>query len=488
MNKILLHKLKEALLAVLPITIIILVLNFAVSPMDSLQLVSFVFGAFLLILGMGLYSLGCDTAIEPIGGHIGAKITESRKIWLILIVCPILGVIVTIAEPDLSVLAAQVDGMIGKWELILAVAFGVGLFMIVSVLRTVLKISLNYVLIFFYGVLFLLAAFSDAGFIPLAFDSGGVTTGPITVPFIMALGVGISAVLGGKNSQDNSFGMIGICSIGPIIAVLILGLVNDASSLEYTLSVPETFSTFGEVMRCYAESLPHYLGEVAIALAPIVGFFLIFQIFVLKLHVRQLLKIIIGILYTYIGLSIFLTGVNVGFMPAGQYIGGALAKVSRWLIIPVGMVVGACIVLAEPAVHVLNKQVEEICGKSIIHTIQQAEPVGPKNLFDVMVIAPCTGNTIGKLANAITDTPVTMAAKASLRNDNPLILAVSTNDALSGSAKNIGLLMNTKNIYFVPMRQDDYRNKPNSLVADFSQIGPTIEEALQGKQIQPIYC
>lgn len=230
--------------------------------MDSLQLVSFVFGAFLLILGMGLYSLGCDTAIEPIGGHIGAKITESRKIWLILIVCLILGVIVTIAEPDLSVLAAQVDGMIGKWELILAVAFGVGLFMIVSVLRTVLKISLNYVLIFFYGVLFLLAAFSDAGFIPLAFDSGGVTTGPITVPFIMALGVGISAVLGGKNSQDNSFGMIGICSIGPIIAVLILGLVNDASSLEYTLSVPETFSTFGEVMRCYAESLPHYLGEV----------------------------------------------------------------------------------------------------------------------------------------------------------------------------------------------------------------------------------
>lgn len=365
MNKILLHKLKEALLAVLPITIIILVLNFAVSPMDSLQLVSFVFGAFLLILGMGLYSLGCDTAIEPIGGHIGAKITESRKIWLILIVCLILGVIVTIAEPDLSVLAAQVDGMIGKWELILAVAFGVGLFMIVSVLRTVLKISLNYVLIFFYGVLFLLAAFSDAGFIPLAFDSGGVTTGPITVPFIMALGVGISAVLGGKNSQDNSFGMIGICSIGPIIAVLILGLVNDASSLEYTLSVPETFSTFGEVMRCYAESLPHYLGEVAIALAPIVGFFLIFQIFVLKLHVRQLLKIIIGILYTYIGLSIFLTGVNVGFMPAGQYIGGALAKVSRWLIIPVGMVVGACIVLAEPAVHVLNKQVEEITGGTI---------------------------------------------------------------------------------------------------------------------------
>ncbi|MBC8584124.1 dipicolinate synthase subunit B [Youxingia wuxianensis] len=135
-----------------------------------------------------------------------------------------------------------------------------------------------------------------------------------------------------------------------------------------------------------------------------------------------------------------------------------------------------------------NKQVEEICGKSIIHTIQQAEPVGPKNLFDVMVIAPCTGNTIGKLANAITDTPVTMAAKANLRNDNPLILAVSTNDALSGSAKNIGLLMNTKNIYFVPMRQDDYRNKPNSLVADFLQIGPTIEEALQGKQIQPIYC
>ena len=223
MNKILLHKLKEALLAVLPITIIILVLNFAVSPMDSLQLVSFVFGAFLLILGMGLYSLGCDT--EPIGGHIGAKITESRKIWLILIVCLILGVIVTIAEPDLSVLAAQVDGMIGKWELILAVAFGVGLFMIVSVLRTVLKISLNYVLIFFYGVLFLLAAFSDAGFIPLAFDSGGVASGPMTATFLLPFAIGACAEISGTSAiMTDAFGIVAMVAMTPLLTVQILGL------------------------------------------------------------------------------------------------------------------------------------------------------------------------------------------------------------------------------------------------------------------------
>ncbi len=365
MNKTLLHKLKEALLAVLPITVIILILNFSVVPMDRYQLYSFLIGAVFLILGMGLYSLGCDTSIEPIGGHIGAKITESKKIWLILAVCFVLGVIVTIAEPDLTVLATQVAGMIDKWELILTVAFGVGFFMVIYVLRTVLKINLNFVLIFFYGVLFLLAAFVDAGFVPLAFDSGGVTTGPITVPFIMALGVGISSVLGGKNSQDNSFGMIGVCSIGPIIAVLILGLIHDVSSFDYALSVPETFVGFGEVMAFYMKSLPHYLGEVAIALSPIVGFFVIFQIFVLKLPLKQLLKIIVGILYTYIGLSIFLTGVNVGFMPAGQYIGAELAKANRWLIIPIGMIVGACIVFAEPAVHVLNKQVEEITGGTI---------------------------------------------------------------------------------------------------------------------------
>ncbi len=130
--------------------------------------------------------------------------------------------------------------------------------------------------------------------------------------------------------------------------------------------------------------------------------------------------------------------------------------------------------------------IEEICGKKCIHTVAGAEPIGPKMLLDVLVIAPCTGNTLGKLANGITDTSVTMAAKAHLRNERPLILAPSTNDALGASAKNIGTLMNCKNVYFVPFKQDMPQYKHNSCISDFNLIPKTIEAALQNRQIQPI--
>ncbi len=328
--------------------------------MPKYDLAAFILGAVLLIVGMALYSLGADIAVEPMGSYIGSKVTKTKKVGLILLVCFVIGVIVTIAEPDLTVLATQVPN-INNWTLIITIAVGVGFFMLIAVLRTVLKINLRYVLIFFYTALFVLAAFSEADFIPLAFDSGGVTTGPITVPFIMALGIGISAVFGGKHSQDNSFGMIGVCSIGPIIAVLILGLLYNSSSVADT----EAFSGYQsikDVFRTYVHSFPHYLKEVGIALAPICAFFYIFALIFRKLSKIALLRITVGIVYTYLGLSVFLTGVNVGFMPSGTYIGGELADMNKWLLIPLGMIVGAFIVLAEPAVHVLNKQVEEITG------------------------------------------------------------------------------------------------------------------------------
>ena len=233
--------------------------------------------------------------------------------------------------------------------------------MLVGVIRIVLGVPLRYVLIFFYAVLFVLAAFSDAGFIPLAFDSGGVTTGPITVPFIMALGIGISSVFGGKHSQDNSFGMIGVCSIGPIIAVLILGLIYNPSSSAGAETV-HSFTSLLDVFEAYWRGLPRYFEEVGIALAPICAFFYLFFIIFRKLSKVALLRITMGIIYTYVGLSLFLTGVNVGFMSSGTYIGAMLAKTNKLLLIPIGMLVGAFIVLAEPAVHVLNKQVEEITG------------------------------------------------------------------------------------------------------------------------------
>lgn len=343
-----LSKLKEALVSVLPVTVMILLFNFIFDPMESGDLINFLIGAVLLIVGMSLYTLGSETSIEPVGGMIGSRVTQTRKLPLILFVCFVIGVIVTIAEPDLSVLATQVAA-IPSSLLIGVVAVGVGLFMLIATLRIVLKIELKWVLLFFYAVMFVLAAFVPADFLPLAFDSGGVTTGPITVPFIMAFGIGISSVLGGKQSQDSSFGMIGISSIGPIVAVLILGMFFR----------PEVTESSGQTLT-FLQAFPQYLKEVALALAPIVLFFLLFDLVSLKLPFKTLAKILVGILYTYLGLTLFLTGANVGFLPAGSHIGAAIVNTNKWILIPIGALIGAVLILAEPAVHVLNKQVEEI--------------------------------------------------------------------------------------------------------------------------------
>ena len=343
-----LGKLKEALVSVLPVTLLILLFNFIFDPMETGDLINFLVGAALLIVGMSLYTLGSETSIEPVGGMIGSRVTQTRKLPLILFVCFVIGVIVTIAEPDLTVLATQVAA-IPNAVLIGVVAVGVGLFMLIATLRIVLKIELKWVLLFFYAVMFVLAAFVPADFLPLAFDSGGVTTGPITVPFIMAFGIGISSVLGGKQSQDSSFGMIGISSIGPIIAVLILGMFFHP---EVTESSSQTLT--------FVQAFPEYLKEVALALAPIVLFFLLFDLISLRLPFKTLAKILVGILYTYLGLTLFLTGANVGFLPAGSHIGAAIVGTNKWILIPIGALIGAVLILAEPAVHVLNKQVEEI--------------------------------------------------------------------------------------------------------------------------------
>lgn len=368
-------KLKESVVSVLPITVLVLILNFAVGGMEPLNIASFAVGAVLLMVGMGLYSLGSSVFMEPAGEHIGAKVTGTRKLWFILLVAFVVGVVVTVAEPDLTVLATQV-GNIPNAVLIICVGVGVGVFMLIAVLRLFLKIRLNILLIALYTIVFVLAAFVPAGFVPLSFDSGGVTTGPITVPFILALGVGISGAVGGSNSQEDSFGMVGICSVGPIIAVLLLGLFYQ-SDAQADVGALTSFSSFGAVLLAYLHAIPEYLKEVGIALAPIFCIFLIFQFTILKLPKKSLLRMIVGAVYTYIGLTLFMTGVNIGFMEVGSYIGGAVAEAHKWLIIPIGALIGALIVLAEPAVHVLNRQVEQITGGAI----------NSKNMFVVLVIS-----------------------------------------------------------------------------------------------------
>lgn len=365
MNKKLKEKIDEALSSVLPITIIIFLLSISFVPIPIGTTIMFLVGATMLIVGMGFFSLGADIAMLPIGEAVGAEFFRMSKLWLIIIACFLIGFFITIAEPDLQVLAQQVSA-IPNITLILTVAAGVGVFLAIAILRIVFRIGLAQLLLLFYLFLFIVSYFTPSDFIPVAFDSGGVTTGPITVPFIMAIGVGMAAVRSDKNAQDDSFGLIALCSIGPILAVLLLGIVYHPTSSAYAqVQLPDVMTT-RDVAIQYARRLPMFAKEVGIAFAPISLFFFIFQAFSKRFHRRQISKIIVGFVYTYIGLVLFLTGVNVGFIPVGHLLGSEIAASTwKWALLPLGALIGYYIVAAEPAVHVLNRQVDEVSSGAI---------------------------------------------------------------------------------------------------------------------------
>ena len=358
------EKIKEALFSCLPVTAIVYI--FALLPgfdFSKTELITFSVGAVLLILGIGLFSLGADMAMTPMGTHVGAGLSRQKKLLLLLGVCFVLGMLITIAEPDLQVLANQVKAVMNGTLLIYVVGFGVGAFLVIAVLKIVFRQSLSQILMLFYMLLFAIALMlvvnGNGDLLPVAFDSGGVTTGPITVPFIMALGVGIASVLGDRRSKENSFGLVALCSVGPILAVLVLGVFS-TGDLSY--AVPD-YTVDADITGAFLHTALHTCKEVATALGMIVVFFLICQVLFLKLSRRRLMKIAIGVVFTFIGLVIFLTGVNVGFMPMGYKIGNTMA--SAWppaLLIGFGIVIGVLVVLAEPAIHVLNGQVEEVTG------------------------------------------------------------------------------------------------------------------------------
>ena len=364
-QKNLLEKLKESLGAVLPIIGIVLVLCFSIAPIPNSVLMTFVVGAVLLIIGMMFFTLGAEMAMTPMGERIGTKLTNTRKISVVIVLCFILGFIITISEPDLQVLAEQVPS-IPNYTLIIAVATGVGIFLVAAVLRMLFGIPLAHMLLVLYPIIFILASIVSQDFLTVAFDSGGVTTGPMTVPFIMALGIGFSAVRSDKHAENDSFGLVALCSVGPILAVLLLGLLYHPGESGYEQTMIVKTDNSVEMWQLFQEGLPYYMKEMLISLLPIILFFFIFQIVSLHLHKKTLVKIIIGIIYTYIGLVLFLTGVNVGFMPAGNYLGQVIAGLSYpWIIVPIGMLIGYFIVKAEPAVYVLTEQVEELTSGAI---------------------------------------------------------------------------------------------------------------------------
>ena len=359
------EKLKEALQAVLPIIGLVLLLSFAIAPISPSILLCFLIGGILLIAGIVFFTLGAELAMSPMGERVGTAMTQSKKLWVVVALSFLLGFIITISEPDLQVLAQQVPA-VPNLTLILAVACGVGVFLVVALLRMLFSIALPPFLVCFYAVIFILAFFVPKEFLSVAFDSGGVTTGPMTVPFIMALGVGISATRSDRHAADDSFGLVALCSIGPILAVMMLGLIYNPDSAAYTPPVIPEIADSKQLWNLFAVEIPTYMKEIALSLLPIVLFFAVFQALILKLSGRNLTRILIGLVYTYIGLVLFLTGVNVGFMPAGNYLGQVLAGLSHpWVIVPIAMVMGYFIVKAEPAVYVLNKQVEEITDGAI---------------------------------------------------------------------------------------------------------------------------
>lgn len=357
----------EALVAVLPISILILVLNiFLPNPITGYGLVNFIVGNLILIGGMTLYSLGISISLSPIGEKFGEFLTQKKNIFLLLFAGLLLGLIITIAEPDLSVLGEQLGSI--KWTLILTISFGVGLFLAFALLKIFLKWDFTVTILVFYGIVFLLAFIAQqtglSQYIPLSFDSGGVTTGAITVPFILAFGASVAGMVGGKSKDENSFGMIAICSIGPIMMTMLLCLLFKPSvdtSMEYA-----TIDSFSSLLHVYGVNLIKYLKEVAIAIAPISVIFYICNFIWFKIPKIQLTKLSMGLLYTYLGLSLFLTGVNSAYMSTGHFLGNSLALTQhKWVLIPVGALVGLLIVLAEPAVGVLVKQVESISAGTI---------------------------------------------------------------------------------------------------------------------------
>lgn len=359
------EKWQEALQAVFPIIVIVLILCFTIAPVSPSVLLCFLIGAVMILVGMMFFTLGAEMSMTPMGERVGSCLTKSRNLGLIVFIAFLLGFIVTISEPDLQVLANQVPA-VPNMVLILSVAGGVGAFLVLALLRMLFAIPLPPLLLLFYAAVFVLAFFVPADFLSIAFDSGGVTTGPMTVPFIMALGVGVSSIRSDRHAADDSFGLVALCSVGPILAVMILGMIYNPQDQVLVEEAALEVENSRQLGILFATEIPTYLKEISLSLLPIFLFFMIFQVLMLKLSKRKMIKILVGLAYTYIGLVLFLTGANVGFMPAGNYLGQVLAGNRHpEIILPIAMLIGYFIVKAEPAVYVLNKQVEEITDGAI---------------------------------------------------------------------------------------------------------------------------
>lgn len=399
MDSVFKSKLRESLTSIIPIAAIVLLLGTTVAPMSTDIFVMFLLGVLSLIAGLAIFTMGAEMSMQPLGSKIGSYLAKSKGVWLIALLSFVIGILVTVSEPDLQLLAEQVGGVKNE-VLILTVSLGVGIFLMIAMLRILFHIPLSILLMIFYIAAFVLCNFISSDFWSMAFDSGGVTTGPMTVPFIMSIGAGVAgASRGGKSDHDDSFGLVSLCSVGPILSVLILGMFFTLSgSSESAADILKAYELENTRvgMGMYLDSFAEHAQDVGIALLPTITFALIFQLFTRAFGTKQLIRIGVGVVYTFVGLVVFLTGANEGFRPAGVSLGTTIAGIEGGvLLIPICMIIGYFIVNAEPAVYVLNKQVEQITAGAIsASTMRLALSIGVSAALGLSMLRIITGISI----------------------------------------------------------------------------------------------
>ncbi|MGI6316629.1 MAG: DUF1538 domain-containing protein [Christensenellales bacterium] len=362
-------KFKEVLMSVLPITFIVLVLHFTICPLMPMMLYAFLIGSVLVILGLTVFLFGVDQGIEPIGHGVGNAMLHSNSYAVVITVSLILGFFISYAEPDLHILAKQVhsvtSGQFNNILMAVAVSIGLGAMMTIGMLRILRNVRLKYVFTGAYGLIFILSIFSSPDFLAIAFDASGATTGAITVPFMLALAAGVSSMKKDRTlGEADSFGLVGISSTGAILGVLITGLFFNGTKLSGTL--PEVDVASSSLLKIYGSKLLQISWESFLTLLPIIIAYVIFQVFVFKHRRRKVIDIVRGLVLTYVGLVVFLLGVNGGFMEVGTQLGMKLASMDSDIpVLLVALLLGLTTVLAEPAVHVLTHQVEDVTGGSV---------------------------------------------------------------------------------------------------------------------------
>jgi hypothetical protein len=369
---VLLDKFKEVLFSVLPITIIVLLLNFTITPIETHRLWGFLLGGILIIIGLSIFLFGVEIGITPIGTLMGTAITKSNKAWIVAVAGVILGFFISIAEPDLHILAGQVQtvtsGVISKSIIVVVVSIGIAVMLAVGLLRIIFNKPLYILLAIIYFIIFILAFFTSPEFLAISFDASGATTGALTVPFILALALGVSALKqSGKQSEEDSFGLVAIASAGAILAVMIMSILAQVKKLSGSLDTHLVQSS--SIIAPFINEMPKVAGEILLALLPLIFLFLIFNVISFKLSNKSFRKVLKGLVYTFVGLVLFLVGVNAGFMDVGSVVGYSIASLGKdWIIILVGFILGLVTILAEPAVYVLTHEIEDVTSGYIKRT------------------------------------------------------------------------------------------------------------------------